>query len=308
MRTIGNLDNAQAASRFGDYLYVHGIENEIEQEDDGRFSIWVIEDEHLPRATELLQRFRANPAAAEFQAAGNRARDQRAREEKAERSRRATFADTARIGYERHFRGSAVLTIALIVLCVAVAIYTRLGSDYDSLHWLKISEYLHRPGLEAAINLRTEDYAPGVPFLTEIRSGQIWRLITPILLHFGPIHLIFNIMMLKELGTFIEGRFGALYLGLLVLVSAILPNLAQALWGNPNFGGMSGVNYALFGFLWIRGRFDRRAAWSLNKNTVAIMLIWLVLGFTGLLGLIANTVHCVGLGVGMLWGFVTARR
>jgi hypothetical protein len=35
MRTIGTLDNEQAAARFGDFLSVQGIDHQVENEDDG---------------------------------------------------------------------------------------------------------------------------------------------------------------------------------------------------------------------------------------------------------------------------------
>jgi GlpG protein len=141
-----------------------------------------------------------------------------------------------------------------------------------------------------------------------VRQGEIWRLVTPIFLHFNVLHLLFNMMMLREFGSFIERRFGSAQLGLLVLGTAVLSNLGQMLWEGPNFGGMSGVDYGLLGFLWIRGKYDPRAGFELNPGSVKMMLIWLVLCYTGLMGSIANMAHTVGLLTGMAWGYYTARR
>ena len=93
-----------------------------------------------------------------------------------------------------------------------------------------------------------------------------------------------------------------------MLLSAALSNYGQYLIGGPSFGGMSGVDYALFGFLWMRGKFDRFATWRMNPNSVYAMVGWFVLCFTGLLGPIANGAHTVGLVAGMAWGYVSARR
>jgi GlpG protein len=71
---------------------------------------------------------------------------------------------------------------------------------------------------------------------------------------------------------------------------------------------MSGVDYGLLGFLWIRGKYDPRAGFELNPGSVKMMLIWLVLCYTGLMGSIANMAHTVGLLTGMAWGYYTARR
>ncbi len=308
MRTIGNLESEGTANRFGDYLYVQGIENQMERDDDGTYSIWVLDEDHRARASELLQRFRAAPEAAEFQTAASAARQQRTHAARAESSRRSTVADSARIGYEQNFFGTAYLPLVLIIICVAVGILTRLEDKHPALAPLKISQNYYDHRSETAIRLPDGTPLPEAGFLAEIRAGQIWRLVTPIFIHFTLLHLVFNMMWLRELGTFIETRFGALYLGLFILVMAVLSNLGQAAWGNPNFGGMSGVNYALFGFLWIRGKYDRRAAWQLNKNIIYTMLIWFVVCLTGMLGMsVANTAHAVGLLGGMAWGYVSAK-
>jgi len=294
--------------RFTDYLVVQGIETQIEPEDEGGFSIWVLDDDKKGRAAELLAQFRANPNGAEFQKAGSKAREKREREEKQEASRRSTVADTARVGYERHFRGSAYLPIALIVICIAVAVFTRFGANDRTAARFKISEYGYDRASGLAVDIESGVISAGKGFLPEVRKGQAWRLVTPIFLHFDALHLIFNVVMLYQLGSFLQNRFDSQYLGAMILVIAVLSNFAQALWGSPQFGGMSGVNYGLFGFLWIRGKFDRFAAWQLDQQTVLIMLGWFFLCLFGLIGNVANTVHAVGLGTGMAWGFISSGR
>ena len=291
MRSIGQLPSPDSAARFGDFLYVQGIENQIDAEDDGTCAIWVLDDAQLPHATTLLERFRAAPDAPEFATAGTAASRQRAKEARAEKTRRSTVADTARIGYEKHMAGLGWLPAVLVVVCALVALYSRVGENREALHYLSISLGF-----------------PGNDWLGEVRAGQVWRLVTPIFIHFGWLHLIFNMMWLRDLGTFIQDRFGAPYLGTLIVVSAVLSNIGQYWWNGPFFGGMSGVNYALFGFLWLRGKYDRNAAWSLNPTTVQTMLAWLILCMTGLLGPVANGAHLFGLVTGLAWGFISSGR
>ena len=138
--------------------------------------------------------------------------------------------------------------------------------------------------------------------LTEIRHGQVWRLISPILIHFGIMHILFNVLMLRDLGSLIEVRRGMLLMGALVLVSAIVSNLAQYWWSGPGFGGLSGVVYALFGYAWMQSRLFPQRNIQIHPDTVFIMLAWLVLCMTGWVGDIANTAHVVGLLVGMAIG------
>lgn len=66
------------------------------------------------------------------------------------------------------------------------------------------------------------------PF-AQIKSGEVWRLVTPAFLHFGPLHLIFNMMWLWTLGGILETFLRRLRFVLLVIIIAVISNLAQAL-------------------------------------------------------------------------------
>ena len=145
--------------------------------------------------------------------------------------------------------------------------------------------------------------------LPEIRGGEIWRLFTPMFIHFGPIHLICNMLWLRDLGSMVEGRQSSLHLAILTLVIAACSNVAQFyIGGAPNFGGMSGVVYGLLGYVWMRGKFDPGSGLFLHPSTVIMMIIWFFACYTGLLGPIANTAHAVGLVMGMAWGYVSSWR
>ncbi len=146
--------------------------------------------------------------------------------------------------------------------------------------------------------------------LPEVRQGEIWRLFTPVLLHFTVMHILFNMLWLQDLGSMIEGRQGTGHLLVLVVVLAVLSNFAQYLVSGPRFGGMSGVVYGLLGYIWIRGKFDPGSGLFLDPTTVVMMLVWFVLCFTPLLGIgpIANAAHAAGLVLGMAWGYLSSLR
>lgn len=199
------------------------------------------------------------------------------------------------------FVRTAPVSTVLIVASVVVAVVSDLGKDLGVLTWLTLADLR---GFDRSI-------ADGFTALTR---GEVWRLVTPIIIHFGPLHLLFNLLWLKDLGPTIERRWSSLSLLLLVLVSAVVSNIAQFVvnwdftnglrFANALSGGMSGVVYALLGYLWIRGRADPAAGIHLPPTVVWMMLGWLVLCMTGMLGHIGNVAHLVGLIVGMGWAAV----
>lgn len=140
----------------------------------------------------------------------------------------------------------------------------------------------------------------------DIVKGQAWRAVTPIFLHFGILHVVFNMMWLWQFGLVLETRFRSLRFFAMVLFIAVASNTAQAFVSGTNFGGMSGVNYGLFGFLLARCKLHPNPGFVLNHQTVVMMLIWLVVCFTGALGPVANTAHLVGFLSGGLIGVINA--
>jgi GlpG protein len=161
--------------------------------------------------------------------------------------------------------------------------------------------------------------------LEQVRHGQVWRLVTPIFLHFGLLHLLFNLFMLYQLGGPVEARRGSVRFLVLVLAIAVISNVAQYYFGNitrngghltfrpsPLFGGLSGVVYGLFGYVWMKARFDPGLGLMMSQNTVVILLGWFFLCLLGpyfdllapLIGHVANMAHAAGLAVGLAVGYV----
>ena len=138
-------------------------------------------------------------------------------------------------------------------------------------------------------------------------TGEWWRLLTPMFLHFGLLHIAFNGMWLWELGGMIEQRQGSITLLAVVLLVAASSNMAQAMMSVSLFGGMSGVIYGLLGYIIVWNRLRPNEALPLVRGVAVVMLVWLLVcmaGFTRLLGLgeIANTAHLSGLVMGLLLG------
>lgn len=302
MRSIGTLPTESAATPFTDYLYLKGIETQVEHEEDGTVSIWVVDDDQVKPASALLAQYRAAPGDPEFQKVSAEAERIRAAEAREQKKKRSTVTDEARLRFEKgNTGGSSWLVSIIIVVCVLVAARadTLLNNHPKSFEFLS----------KLFITSVNEDFdgvwaAQGLP---EIMHGQVWRLITPIFIHFGPIHLFFDMFMLYSLGNFIHHRFGSFYLALLIVATGALSNLAQFYWNGPLFGGMSGVAYGLFGFLWMKGKFDRYTTWRLNPSMIQQLMLWFFLCLFHVIPNVANAAHAVGLVVGLAWGFISAK-
>lgn len=140
------------------------------------------------------------------------------------------------------------------------------------------------------------------PPFYEIIHGQVWRLITPIFLHMSFLHILFNMLWFKDLGYLIEHSFGKNFLLFFVLITGLISNICQYAVGGPQFGGMSGVLYAMLGFIWVYKKLNSDYEYSLPRFDINMMIGWYFLCLTGVLGPIANTAH----GAGLVAGIFTA--
>ena len=191
------------------------------------------------------------------------------------------------------------MTLLVLSLTLLVAGVTLLGESLATLHWLTFTDFRLQG-----------DYLMFIPPAESLAAGQWWRLFTPMLIHFGILHLAMNSLWYWELGRRIEARQGAGWLLALTLWFALLSNAAQYLFGGPSlFGGLSGVLYGLLGYCWIFQRLAPTPAYHLPPGVLVMMLVWLVLCASGLItalgfGSIANAAHVGGLLAGCLAGLL----
>ncbi|WP_219863313.1 rhomboid family intramembrane serine protease [Vreelandella piezotolerans] len=148
-----------------------------------------------------------------------------------------------------------------------------------------------------------------------VLGGQVWRLLSPAFLHFGWMHLIFNLMWVWYFGRQIELLQGSKTMLLLLLVAGIGANLAQYVTGTVLFGGMSGVVYALLGHVWLMSRRVPNSGFFVPQMLVVFMLGWMVFTMTDIastvgFGNVANEAHLGGLLVGLAsgWYYSSQRR
>lgn len=150
-----------------------------------------------------------------------------------------------------------------------------------------------------------------IPLGDSLARGEIWRLITPAFLHFGIFHVLFNSLWMWDLGRRLEYLVGRWQFLLFFVITAIAANVTQYLWsGSANFGGMSGVVYALVGFIAVRQRLAPHPLVDVPPSLIGFMLFWLVLCMTGAVdffisGSVANAAHVGGLVAGCVYAFLT---
>lgn len=147
---------------------------------------------------------------------------------------------------------------------------------------------------------------PSVSALLQLdKPSQLWRWFTPMLLHFDPTHLVFNLAWWLYLGRQLESRLGGLMLLNIALSVALVSNAAQYFMVGPHFGGLSGVVYGLFGYFWLTGRLNPAQGINISSGLAGFMLLWLVLGFFDILWVsMANWAHLGGLLAGVAWAWL----
>ncbi|CAM0557682.1 rhomboid family intramembrane serine protease [Halomonas sp. ATBC28] len=146
-----------------------------------------------------------------------------------------------------------------------------------------------------------------------LTSGQVWRFLSPAFLHFGWMHLIFNLMWVWYFGRQIEALQGSRTMLLLLIVAGVGANVAQYATGTVLFGGMSGVVYALLAHVWLMSRRVPQSGFFVPQMLVVFMLGWMVFTMTDMAGSVgfgnvANEAHLGGLLVGLVTGWYYSSR
>lgn len=296
MRQIGTLPGTTDPRVFGDYLLSLGVTSRAVPSGDG-WAIWIHNEDQVPKAREELAAYERNPDDPRYRSAAGAAEDARRRSERLDRQYQKNVRDVAGSWGGINARRRP-LTVALVAICVAVF----LAEQVDPRWQLWIADHCWFFSLRTMS--RGGDLTRG---LDDIHRGELWRLVTPAFLHANVLHLVFNMWMTVVAGTVIETRRGTRTLLALVLLSAVASNVGQYVYVLNFYDklipwvGFSGVVYALFGYLWMKGQNEPEQGMMLPPSTIRFLLFWLLLGFVGFMNM-ANGAHAVGLIVGVLFG------
>lgn len=301
MRQIGTLPDAPDARALADYLAGMSIETRLLQSSGG-WELWVCDEDKVPRAREEYQAFLSNPADERFHRA--------ARSGEVPRESPPARPDalvTRRPGAESR----RPLTVLLIAASILVTVLYNAPRQRNIVY-----KYL----FITKIHLIGETHIGWDPTLPELRHGELWRVLTPAFIHFSPWHILFNMLWLFLLGSQLELRYGTARFALLVVLVAAPSHLCQFFFPAvaleagrlvvpppmPLSGGMSGVVYGLFGFVWMKAVYEPGCGLYVSPTNIVVMIVWLIVCMTGAIGPVGNTAHLAGLAAGMLSGYVSA--
>lgn len=295
MRQIGTLPPTLDPKTLTDHLLTLGVTTKVDKRPEGA-AVWVHHEDQIPLAKQELEQFLKDPHDSRYKIAAQSAETIRREAERLDRQYRKNVRDLSgqlnRPNLRRRPLTTTLITISVVVFLLQSSTYGWATVNALSFTLRVIDEF----GIRRSLGL--------FPIL----HGEVWRLITPIFIHFNILHILFNMWWLWTLGSLVESRRGTKTLAAVVFLSAIASNLGQFFYdvrvGSElsNFGGMSGVVYAVFGYVWMRGRQEPELGMMLDYRTVQMMLFWLVLCFSGAVGDIANAAHLVGLVTGMFLG------
>lgn len=298
MRQIGFIPDPVDARQFEDYLFTHGTLVRIDRHNAG-YNVWVFDEDKLSSGKQELLQYLENPQNKIYADAVVIAKNQRAKQEKEDKATpeyKVVFSDQV-LQFPR-------ITFLLAICILAVSV-PMLFDDEKKIQMVRVFGLVQ---LESKWGMTL--------FSNLAFSTQPWRLVTPVFLHFGPLHLLFNLMLLFEFGRLIESKRGALKFFFIFLVLAVFSNLAQFFLGGigfnqgfhiapaSNFGGMSGVIYGLLGYAWMKAEFQPELGINVPSSTVKFLLFWLVLCLTGIMGPVANVCHISGLIIGLILGLL----
>lgn len=156
-----------------------------------------------------------------------------------------------------------------------------------------------------------------------VLDGEVWRILCPLFLHGGLLHIVVNMMSLRSIGGPVVEAYGAGKALALYLLTGIAGSLGSIAWyllaGRIGVEGVSGqiprigASGAIFGYVGILAALGFRiggpagkALWKpMIQSAGFIFVLGLVLSFTGGPILLDNSAHVGGLLSGLAFGWLT---
>lgn len=161
-------------------------------------------------------------------------------------------------------------------------------------------------GINTEGTLAWDDYKRwGSPSVFDIFDGSIWGLITSNFLHVEIWHIACNLYWFWLFGKKIEFETGKIYYVLLILSAALVSSLAELSFSDTSGIGLSGIVYAFFGFIIIKGKKSEEYKNFIHYQTINLFVIWLFLCLVLTKSKAMNIGNAAHFG-GLLWGATLA--
>jgi len=149
--------------------------------------------------------------------------------------------------------------------------------------------------------------AHGALLGTAVMAGDWWRIVTGAFLHGGEMHLLFNMIALWQVGSFVEQIFGTPRMAAIYAVSGIGSGLLVTYLDPTDVTvGASGAIFGLFGALVVAGLRLGPLGRSLLQQSIGIIVVNLIISFT--FPNISKTGHIGGLLSGFVAALILFRR
>lgn len=145
-------------------------------------------------------------------------------------------------------------------------------------------------------------YLGGMGMNAAIASGEWWRFFTPMFLHAGIMHILFNMFCLFVFGPELEKIIGKMRFITLYLLSGLFANVATFFIHDYGYNhvGASGAIFGLFGAYGALVYYTKHAMPQLRQVILPIIVISVVMTF--IQPNVNVTAHITGLVVGFLIG------
>ncbi|MGN7386476.1 rhomboid family intramembrane serine protease [Sporosarcina sp. SAFN-015] len=143
-------------------------------------------------------------------------------------------------------------------------------------------------------------YYMGVGYNPLISEGEWWRLVTPMFLHAGLMHLLFNMFSLFIFGPELERIAGKARFLTIYLLSGIFANIAYFFLGDdliPHVGA-SGAIFGIFGAFGALVYYTKNAFPQLRQIMLPIIVISVIMTF------LQPGVNVIGHIAGLIVGFI----
>ncbi len=265
----------QDLQELSDYLRARGLQHRITEE-QGQQCLWVLDERVVPALQEFLNQYTQGDIRLES----------------------APVAEPPVYSQPSLAQQAVQVPVVILLILLSALGAFLVESNSQLVYWFSFQEFT---------TTRI------VPLADSLAAGEVWRLLTPIFLHFGIFHVLFNSLWMWDLGRRLEYLMGAWSFLLFVVITGITSNFVQYIWSDsPAFGGMSGVVYALVGFVAVRQRIAPHPLVAVPPALIGFMLFWLVLCMTGVVdyfisGSVANAAHLGGLVAGAVYALVTTQ-